>query len=73
MILVLKNAMGSKQIHVHDSAYYKLKAFRNNNDIKSFTDAVNILLKHYYRWHIPEQTSYTEYDVQAEVTSVTIK
>jgi len=65
--------MGSKQVQVQNSVYLRLKMFRDENNLKSFTEAIWALLKQYNRYyHAGENTDIPPMDYNA-MTKVTIK
>jgi len=48
--------MGSKQLMIHNSVYLRLKMFKDANNLKSFSEAIWVLLKQYNRYWFPGET-----------------
>ena len=43
--------MGSTQMQIQNSVYIRLKMFRNENNLKSFSEAIWVLMKQYNRYY----------------------
>jgi len=41
--------MGSTQMQIQNGVYLRLRKFRDDNELKSFTEAISVLLKHKLR------------------------
>jgi hypothetical protein len=66
-------AMGSKQVMIQDGVYYRLKTFRDENEFRSFTEAVWFLLKRYDQYTPAGETSIPHITYDANQTTETVK